>query len=77
MRQEDVAEKADMVLRTYQRYEGYNSKQTFNPTLRMLMRISKALDTTVHTLTENLAEEEIAALTASDMQRVWRDGKLI
>jgi len=77
LRQEDVAEKADMVLRTYQRFEGYKSKEFFNPTLRKVRAIAKALDTTVSELTRELTEEEVATLDEADMRRVWNNGKLV
>lgn len=76
LRQEDVAEEADMVLRTYQRYEAYKSEQRFNPTLRNIMAIANALTITVSELTRELTEEEVEELVV-DMQRVWGNGKLV
>lgn len=77
LRQEDAAEKADMVLRTYQRFEAYKNKEFFNPTLRKIRVIAKALDTTVSELTRELTEEEVAGLSEADMPRVWGDGKVV
>lgn len=77
LRQEDVAEEANMVLRTYQRYEAYNSEQFFNPTLRNVMAVARALATTVPDLTRELTKEEVEELSKADMRRVWHDGKLV
>ena len=77
LRQEDVAEKANMVLRTYQRFEAYKNKEFFNPTLRIVIAIAQALDTTVSELTRELTEEDVAALGETDMRRVWNNGKLV
>ena len=77
LRQEDVAEEAGMVLRTYQRFEAYQSKQGFNPTLKKLMAIATALDTTLSNLTRDLTQNEIDELATADNRRVWHDGKVV
>ena len=66
-----------MVLRTYQRFEAYQSERYFNPTLRNLMAIAEVLATTVSALTVEPTEEEIEALGEANVRRVWRDGKLV
>ena len=77
LRQEDVAEKAEMVLRTYQRFEAYRSEQHFNPTLRNLRAVASALATTVPELTRDLTENEVEELAEADTRRVGHNGKLV
>ena len=77
LRQEDVADAAEMSLRSYQRFEAYESDKPFNPTLQKLLAISRVLDTTVPILTSAPSEEEIAALQEPMTERVWHDGKLV
>ena len=77
LRQEDVAEKAGMVLRTYQRFEAYNSEQPFNPTLRNMMSIADSLATTLSDMTREPTEAELEELYKVDTRRVWHDGKVV
>lgn len=77
LRQEDVAEKAEMLLRSYQRFEAYASKRRFNPTLSNLCAVAQALSTTVSELTRPPTEDEVASLDAAETRRVWKDGKLV
>jgi transcriptional regulator with XRE-family HTH domain len=77
LRQEDVAEKAEMLLRTYQRFEAHASKRHFNPTLSSLCAVAQALSMTVSELTRPATKREIDSLGEVDTRRVWRDGKLV
>lgn len=77
LNQEDVAEAAGMVLRTYQRFEAYESKESFNPKIRNLIAIAEALSITVSALTQEPSKDEIQSLGEPLKERVWQDGKLV
>jgi transcriptional regulator with XRE-family HTH domain len=58
-RQEDIAERVDMPVRSYQRFEAFQSVKPFNPTILWLRRIAHALGTELSDLVREPTSEEI------------------
>jgi transcriptional regulator with XRE-family HTH domain len=70
LRQEDVAEGADISLRRFQEYE--NARIYFNPTFDMLLRFAKALDMDLATLLVKPSKEEIEQSRQRITKRVFK-----
>lgn len=70
LRQEDVAERADMSLRRYQDFEAGTRK--FNPTLDTLLRFAEALESELGELLKRHTREEAKASLQENKRRVFR-----
>jgi transcriptional regulator with XRE-family HTH domain len=73
LRQEDVADRLGISLRSYQRYESESADKRFNPYVLTLRRIARTLDVDTAELTKEPSRTEFDALdTASTASRASR-----
>ena len=70
LRQDDVAERANLSLRRYQEFE--SGRGAFNPTLDTLLKLAEALGAHLEELTRRPTEEELARSVEKDSRRVFK-----
>ncbi len=66
LRQEDVAERVNMPLRSYQRFEAQHEKRLFNPTLFNLLAVARAIGVDLCEFTCEPSEAELKGLEESE-----------
>ncbi len=73
LKQEDVAERTHLPLRSYQRFEARDEKRPFNPTLFSLLAVARAIGVDPGEFVKEPDEEEIRSLeTEAWSERVKR-----
>ena len=69
LRQEDVAERTHLPLRTYQRFEAQEEKRPFNPTLFNLLAVARAIGVDLAEFTREPSDTELAELEPQEPRR--------
>ena len=69
LKQEEVAERTHLPLRSYQRFEARDEKRPFNPTLFSLLAVARAIGVDLGEFVREPEEEEIRALEAEGRPR--------
>ena len=78
LRQEDVAEAADLQLRTYQRFEALKAERSsFNPTLVSIRAIARGLGVELEALTVEPSAQELEAVKKAARRERGRPRKVI
>jgi transcriptional regulator with XRE-family HTH domain len=70
LRQEDVAERADLSLRRFRTYE--TASLNFNPTFDTMVKFCDALETKLEVLLREPTKEEIARSRVRDTSRAFK-----